>query len=45
MIRAEYRSNIEIKKNTPYLACEGEVWGVFCEYLKKNLLQGSSQSP
>ena len=33
---AEYESDAESKKYTPYLALMGELWGVFCEYLWGN---------
>ena len=27
---------LELTIDTPYLACEGEVWGVYCEYFREN---------
>ena len=30
--QAEYQSNAESTKDTPYFALKGELWGVFCEY-------------
>ena len=35
-IEAEYQSDAETTKDTPYLALTGELWGVFCEYLWEN---------
>ena len=35
-IEAEYQSDAESTKDTPYLALTGELWGVFCEYLWEN---------
>ena len=29
MTMAEYKSNIRLTKNTPYLTLTGELWGVF----------------
>ena len=33
---AEYQSDSESTKDTPYLALTAEPWGVFCEYLWEN---------
>ena len=33
---AEYLSDARSKKDTPYLALAGELWGDFCEYLWEN---------
>ena len=30
--QAEYQSDAESTKDTPYLALTGELWDVFCEY-------------
>ena len=35
-IEAEYQSDAGTTKDTPYLALTGELWGVFCEYLREN---------
>ena len=35
-IEAEYQSDAGTTKDTPYLALMGELWGVFCEYLREN---------
>ena len=35
VIKAEYKSEFEVTKDTPYLALIDEIWGVFCEDLKK----------
>ena len=41
-IVAEYQSEAESTKDTPYLAQSGELWGVFCEYLWENWPRYSS---
>ena len=33
---AEYKSQCDPTKDTPYLALTGELWGVFCEDFKEN---------
>ena len=33
---AEHQSYAGSTKNTPYLALTGNLWGVFCEYLREN---------
>ena len=38
-IEAEYQSDAGTTKDTPYLALTGELWGVFCEYLRENQLR------
>ena len=33
---AEYKSEFEHTKDTPYFALTGEIWGVFCEDFEEN---------
>ena len=33
---AEYQSDAEFTKYTPYLTLTGELWGVFCGFLSEN---------
>ena len=35
--QAEYQSDAEYTKDTPYLALMGELWDVFCEYFVKKI--------
>ena len=34
--QAEYQSDAGSKKDTPYLALTGELWGDFCKYFWEN---------
>ena len=36
--KAEYKSEFEPTKDTPYLVLMGELWGVFCDDFRENLL-------
>ena len=36
MIQVGLEVDFELTKYTPYLACEGKVWGVYCEYFGQN---------
>ena len=38
---AEYQSDAESTNDTPYLALTGELWGVYCEYLRENWRQSA----
>ena len=35
MSEEEYRSDLELTKDTPYLTLTGELWDVYWEYLEK----------
>ena len=35
-MKAEYKSDTESTKDTPYLALTGKLWRVFCEDLDEN---------
>ena len=39
MTAAEYISDIELTKDTPYLALAGELWGISCKHLGENWLR------
>ena len=43
-IGVEYKSQIELTKDTPYLTLVGELWGVFSKDLGENLSQNIDQS-
>ena len=36
MSAAEHKSEIELTKDTPYLALMDKLWGVYCEDLQDN---------
>ena len=42
MTEAEYKSEFEHTKDTPYLGLTGELWGVFCKDFGENWLRYNS---
>ena len=44
MAAAEHKSDIDLAKNTPYLALTRESWGVCCEELGENWPHHNSTS-
>ena len=36
MTVAEHKSDLQLTKDTPYLALTGELWGVYCDNLEEN---------